>query len=305
MVVDAVPLTDLEVLPSQVTLLEGEARTLQAYLTGPGGEILTGRPIDWSVEDPDVALVTPQGLLSAVAEGATTVLVEVEDLSVSVPVTVLRGPTLGLSPASLALGAPSGQLQAIERQVAVTNLGNGSLSALTRTVIRDDAPTVAWLQGTLDATSAPTTLRIQVSVTNLTPGTYRGRVRVSDPAALNGTQAVEITVQVGQALPVVRLEPSAVQFAAAPGTQEPASQEVTVENAGGGTLQGLTATVRAVQGGSDWLVPTFVGLSAPTRMTLTASARLLTAGTYIAEVDVRANSAPGIVGTVSVMFVVQ
>jgi hypothetical protein len=305
MVVDTVPLADLEVLPSQVTFLEGESRTLQARLTGPDGEVLGGRSIDWRVEDPGVALVTPHGVLSALAEGATTVLVEVEDLAVSVPVTVLRGPTLGLAPASFTVGAPSGQVQPIERLATVTNQGNGNLSALTAAVQRDDAPSVAWLQGTLDATSAPTTLRVRVLVTNLAPGTYRGRVRVSDPAARNVAQVVEVTAQVGEALPVIRLTPSSVQMAAAPGTQEPASQEVEVVNAGGGTLQGLTANVRPVEGSLGWLVPTFVGPSAPTTMILTASARFLPAGTYIADVDVTATSAPGIVGTVRVTFDVE
>jgi hypothetical protein len=40
-------------------------------------------------------------------------------------------------------------------------------------------------------------------------------------------------------------------------------------------------------------------------MTLTASAEFLPAGTYIADVDVTADSAPGAVGTVRVTFVVQ
>jgi hypothetical protein len=304
-VVDTIPLADLDVLPSQVTLLEGETRTLQVQLSGPDGEVLSGRPIDWSVEDPDVALISPQGVLSAVAEGTTTVEVAVEELSVVVPVTVLRGPTIGLAPASFTLSAPSGQSQAILRQVAVTNLGNGNLSALTRTVVRDDAPTIAWLEGTLDGTSAPTTLRIQVSVTNLAPGTYRGRVRVSDPLGRNSPQAAEVTVQVGEALPVIRLDPAAVQFAAPPGTREPASQEVTVENAGGGTLQGLVANIRSIQGPLGWLTADFTGASAPTTMTLEASAEFLVEGTYIADVDVTAASAPGITGTIRVTFVVD
>ena len=304
-VVGTIPLADLDVLPSEVTLLEGESRTLQARLTGPDGEVLGGRPIAWTVEHPGVALVTPQGVLSAVAEGTTTVHVEVEDLAVTVPVTVRRGPTIGLSPASFTLSGPSGQVQAIERQVTVSNQGNGSLSALTRTVIRDDAPTVGWLQATLDATSAPTTLRLQVIVTNLAPGTYRGRVRVSDPVARNSPQAVEVEVQVSEALPVVHLNPASVQFGAAPGTREPASQDVEVTNAGGGTLQGLSPTIRSIQGITNWLTVDFANPNAPTTMTLTASAEFLSEGIYIADVDVRATSAPGAVGTVRVTFVVD
>jgi hypothetical protein len=196
-------------------------------------------------------------------------------------------------------------VQPIDRPVAVTNLGNGSLSSLSSTVQRDDAPSIAWLQGTLDATSAPTTLRVRVLVTNLLQGTYRGRVRVADPAARNVAQVVEVTVQVGEALPVILIDPPAVSFSAASGTQEPASLEVSVQNAGGGTLQGLEANVRPVSGVSDWLTVAFDDPSAPTMMTLTASAQFLQAGTYEADVDVTAASAPGIVGTVRVTFLVS
>jgi hypothetical protein len=130
-------------------------------------------------------------------------------------------------------------------------------------------------------------------------------VRVSDPLARNSPQAAEVTVQVGEALPVMRFDPAAVQFAAPPGTREPASQEVTVENVGGGTLQGLDAEIRYVEGPSGWLTVDFAGPSAPTTMTLEASAEFLQEGTYRADVDVTATSAPGITGTIQVTFVVD
>ena len=312
--VNVIPLVGLQialtsdgclVAPGQVTLLEAEEENLEACLTGPGGEPLTGRPVTWRSDNSDVALVTPTGTLRGVSPGVTAARVAVENLQASIPVTVLQGRTISLSPELLQLQGPSGEAP-LEAQVQVENAGNGTLSGLSASVEIEGGEATDWLIASLQGTSAPTTLLVQVLLADLSPSFYRGTVRVADPLALNSPQTVEVEVQVGEPLPKIGLDLTAVQFVAPSGAFQPAIQEVSVENVGGGVLGGLAANVTYLSGGAvGWLSVVFAAGEAPTTLELSANARFLAPGTYVADVEVTSTTAPGASGTVRVTFAVQ
>jgi hypothetical protein len=87
--------------------------------------------------------------------------------------------------------------------------------------------------------------------------------------------------------PSLALSSSAAAFAALLGAPGPAAQVVEVTNAGGGALDGLTATVAYGAGQpTGWLSATLSGTTAPATLTLTASTTATDAGLYDATVTV-------------------
>lgn len=291
--------------PSQVTLLEGEEEALRARLTGPDGELLSGRPVSWSSDDLGVAAVTPQGLLRGVLPGLTVVRAEAEGLRASVAVAVLQGPTIALSAQLLQLAGPSGE-PPLEVVVEVGNVGNGSLSGLVASVQTDVGGGEGWLVSALQGEAAPTTLSIQVLLEDLSPGLYTGRVAVADPAASNSPQTIEVEVSVEDPLPRIDLSPTVAFLSAASGTVQPAILDVSVDNGGGGVLEGLMTSVTYVSGGSPgWLSTSFAGAQVPTTLEISANGRFLAPGTYVADVLVTATSAPAAAATVRVTFTVR
>lgn len=300
-IVNVVPVDAVSISPTELTLLEGEGRSLQVTVTGPEGQSLQ-RDLTWSSNPTGVVSISNQGLLTAVAPGATTVSATTEGIRGSIPVTVLQGPTLSLSASSFDLSAPSGQVSSLVRTVDVTNSGNGTLSALSRSVVMDGAAGAGWLSASLSSTSTPAVLTISASAVNLEQGSYQGSVTVSDPSARNGDQTVSIDFTVDEALPKIVANTSAVFFSANAGTVQAATQDISIENGGGGAVVGLNASVSA---GAPWLQAAFTeGTSAPTTLELTASAAQLAPGSYVAMVTVTSTSAADPV-TIQVTFTVS
>lgn len=312
-ILNVIPPSDLQIhlvgqdLPANsVTLLEKEEQAFEARLTGPDGEPLSGRTVTWSTDDPTVASLTSSGVLMGLAPGSTVARAQVENLRAAVPVTVLQGPTIELSSQLLQLQGPSGGETPLEIGVFVENAGNGSLSGLSASVQTDGPAGEDWLVASLQSGDAPTILLVQVLLENLVPGSYRGQVMVTGPTALNGSQAVQVELEVGEPLPIIDLSPTSVLLVAPAGAFQPAIQEVAVENVGGGTLDGLGVGVTYVSGGEEgWLSTMFVDSGAPTTFDISALARFLAPGTYIADVLVTAASAPSASATVRVTFTVQ
>lgn len=305
-----IPPTDLAIClgfpdcPGQTLLLEGETLQLEARLTGPEGQVLAGRPVTWTSSDPSVATVASDGAVAGVGEGAAVVRAEAAGLSASIGLTVLKGPTLLLETALLQLQGPSGE-PPLQVPVEIENAGNGTLSGLTASVETDGA-TTGWLVATLESSTAPTSVLVEVILAELPSGSYSGRVTIEGENAVNGPQTVEVAVEVGEPLPKINLNPTAASLGAAAGTVQPATQDVEVENTGGGVLDGLSAAVTYVSGGAGgWVTTSFIAPQAPTTLEIQASARFLAPGTYVADIEVTATSAPGTAATVRVTFTVQ
>jgi galactose oxidase-like protein/Big-like domain-containing protein len=83
------PVGSVEVSPDSVSIAVGETRQLAAALQDAGGEPLTGRPVSWATDDPQVATVSSTGLVSAVAPGTATITATSEGKSGAARVTVI------------------------------------------------------------------------------------------------------------------------------------------------------------------------------------------------------------------------
>ena len=104
--------------------------------------------------------------------------------------------------------------------------------------------------------------------------------------------------------PSIVLSAASASFQATTNGANPASTAVTINNGGGGTLSGLSAST-AYTGGqaAGWLTTTLSGTTAPSTLTISATTGgILVAGTYTATVTISAAAAENAPQTISVTF---
>ena len=303
--VNVIPAAGLQLSPASASVAEGEQLPLSATPVGPAGEPLAGRTVVWSSDDISVASVTPSGVLRGESAGVTTVRARVDDIETSVPVTVVRGPTIGLPGTRIEWEGFAGQASPLVEEFALVNDGAGSLTGLEVQVSRGGPETEEWLSAILGSGTAPTTLQVRAVLANLTPGTYKGTVSVGSDMARNSPRTLEVLVTVLEPLPAVGIGASFVSFVAPPGAREPASQSVPVVNLGGGILEPLFVSITYLSGAGGWLSASLADSTAPTDLTIEASALQLGLGTYRAQVEVSSSSAPGASATLEVEFRVE
>jgi len=92
-----VEITALEVSPLSVVLDVGEARQMTAAASGADGDLVPGAPVRWETDDSSIASIAANGLVTALAPGATRVLAHSGFASTSVVLTV-RAPEPRASP---------------------------------------------------------------------------------------------------------------------------------------------------------------------------------------------------------------
>jgi hypothetical protein len=81
----------VEVLPAEITLSEGENRVVTAIAREHQGGELSGYQAVWSVDDPGIATVTPDGVVEARAPGTTRIHATVAGITGTASLTVLAG----------------------------------------------------------------------------------------------------------------------------------------------------------------------------------------------------------------------
>jgi trimeric autotransporter adhesin len=90
----------VQLLPAAISLRVGTTATVQARAFDADNELLTDRPISWSSGNPAVASVSATGLVTAVAEGTTTISATSEGRSGQAAVSVTLAPvaTIAVAP---------------------------------------------------------------------------------------------------------------------------------------------------------------------------------------------------------------
>ncbi len=99
--------------------------------------------------------------------------------------------------------------------------------------------------------------------------------------------------------PAIDLSSGNLGFSGISGGANPGAQTITVSNAGGGTLSGLTVTV-SYGSGSGWLTASLNTTTAPATLTVTPSTSALAAGNYTATISVASGAASNSPQTVNV-----
>ncbi|HJU74224.1 MAG TPA: Ig-like domain-containing protein [Gemmatimonadaceae bacterium] len=87
-----VPVATVAVTPNQVTLNPGQTSQLIVTLTDAAGNVLTGRTINYSTSDAQIATVSNSGLVTAVAQGNAQIQVTSEGKSATAAITVNATP---------------------------------------------------------------------------------------------------------------------------------------------------------------------------------------------------------------------
>ena len=248
--VNVIDVAMVEVSPANLTLFEEDEEIVSAVLRSAGGEILHGRTVQWSTDDPGVAVVSSAGVVQGERRGTTTVRAESEGVVGTAAVTVLQPPTIALSRSEVDFHVVSGADDPPAEEVEVVNDGDGDLLPLSVSV-ETDGP--EWLSASIADFAAPTTLTVNVAASGLLPGHYEGSVFVASPAAANSPQSLRVVLEVEDAPPEIDLDPTEIEWDIL--ENGPASSaEVAIENRGGGTLEALSASVEYEEGGATgWL----------------------------------------------------
>ena len=283
-VVIPVPVRQVVVSPNPAAVQQGFTVDLDAQTLDSIGGPLNGRTVTWQSLNTAIATVDMMtGVVTGVAVGSTTIRATSEGIVTDVPLTV--------SVPVIALGSTTANFQArwqtanpAAQAISVTNGGPWALTGLSVGVAYGPGAT-GWLSASLNSTMAAATLTLQPTTGTLAPGTYTATVTVSSslPGVVSRTVDVTFTV-----LPraIIAFSNDAPQFASQQNGALPASQAVTVTNAGTGTLAGLVTATTYGPGAAGWLNASLNTTTAPATLTLAVNTTALALGTYTAEVVV-------------------
>ena len=320
---DEVAIGPIPMQPGQVTTLESvtlfEAGSIQVVVPAaprlyPSGTLaLSGRVLDgrggvvaapavaWSSTATGIATVdAATGVVTGVAPGVATIRATSGGRSAEVTIRVLARPVIAVA-AAAAFAAERGTAALPDaRSLAVTDGTQGELAGLAvGTATFEPAVTPGWLSATLSATTAPTTLVLRPTRTDLPAGDYVAIVPLTGRDAA-GPAAVRVTYAVRD--PALRVVPAALTFEAA-GTL-PAARTVGVTSTGG-SAGPITTGVTYGPGASGWLDASVTGGgSTPTTLGVRPNTAGLASGTYAATLTVSAPNASGPPQLVTVTYVV-
>ena len=263
----------LEVQPQNASLTVSESARLTATVLSSEGKTLTGRTIDWTSLQQNIATVDGTGMVRGLAVGAATIRATSGDASGTATVTVTAAPSISLSPGDITLSAVQNSVTPGDRTVTVTNGGTGTLSGLTATVRYGAGEPAEWLTASLATTTAPTVLVLAANQRNFAPGTYNATVDIASSVPGVATRSLTVRLTVLTSAPAIGLGANTITFNAAQGSADPAEQQVGLTNAGGGSLTNLAATIEYQEQRTGWLTATLSGTTAPAQLILRAAQR--------------------------------
>jgi len=195
-------------------------------------------------------------------------------------VTQAAAATLNVSPATLSFTAQRGGANPAAQALQVTASDASSIPWTATS-------SAAWLSVSPASGNTPANVSVSVNITGLAAGSYTGQVSFASGGSTPAT--VSVSLNVSETPAVIGASPASLQFTASAGIN-PASQNLTVSNLGGGTLSWL-ATVGCTTT-SGWLSISPPGGNAPTTATVSVDVvtPVLPAGTYRGQILVFALS---------------
>ncbi|MCU0633887.1 MAG: Ig-like domain-containing protein, partial [Gemmatimonadaceae bacterium] len=135
----------VQVLPAALSVRLGSTATIQARTFDAEGELLTGRAIAWTSSNPQIATVTSEGVVTAIAAGAATITATSEGRTGQAAVTVTLAPVASVSIAPTVDTLPLGGT----RTFAATLRDASGVTLTGRTVSwRSSVDTIATVSST-------------------------------------------------------------------------------------------------------------------------------------------------------------
>ncbi|MGD0992531.1 MAG: Ig-like domain-containing protein [Gemmatimonadales bacterium] len=207
-------------------------------------------------------------------------------LPVPVAFTVVAQSVVSLSPLHLTFTSLQGGANPASQTVRISNAGGGALDWSASGGVWSVGSGLIQLTVSPSTGTAPSTITVAASISSDVPtGTYtvyKG-ITVSAPDAANNPQYDTVTFTVVG--PIITLNPTSLSFSGQQGGANPASQTLSVSNAGGGTLPWTASS------NQTWLTVTPTSGTAPTTLTVSANTTGLAAGSYPATITVYAAGA--------------
>jgi Tol biopolymer transport system component len=233
--VELAPVATVSIEPPQTLLIEGQTRQVAAITKDAAGRVLTGRTIAWTAGNPDIATVSTNGLVTALAVGTTTIRASSEGRTAEaeIKVTAATVASVEVSVATLALGeGESRTVTAIARDATGRELTGRSFTWAS------EDPTVAAVDGT-------------GRITALRSGTTRVSVTTAGTSAV-----IQLTVRTA-AVASVLVQPRTAVLEVGESRQ----MSVIVRDARGAIIEGRTVQWR-VEGGTALVTPngTVIGI---------------------------------------------
>ena len=199
--------------------------------------------------------------------------------SITVTYVVTDPPSIQLAPSSRSFTVIATAPNPANQTVAVTNGGAGTLSGLA--VTTGGLP--AWLSASISSSTAPATVTLSVNSSGLSPGSYQATVPVtaSGPGVTNSPQNIQVSLTVTPQ-PTIVIDVGSVLITAAQGQSGNAVVQITELN--GNPMPGIQTSVTYTGTTTGWLSRSLSSTSAPSTLTLTASAGSLPLGSHTADV---------------------
>ena len=210
----------------------------------------------------------------------------------AITVMLIPQSKLAVAPASLQFGYTVGGDAPAAQSFQVTNGGSGGTLAWTATA------SDAWMTVSPASGTAPSTLSVSISAAGLGAGTYTGSILIAAAGASNTPASIGVTLTVTEAPASLTVAPQAIAFQYTYGGAVPPAQNVTITNAGGGTLAWTAST------SAYWLGVSAASGGAPASLAVSVNPANLAAGTYTENVTILSAGATGSPAQVSVTLVV-
>ncbi|HEX2897289.1 MAG TPA: cohesin domain-containing protein, partial [candidate division Zixibacteria bacterium] len=200
-------------------------------------------------------------------------------------------------------------LELIPDSLYFTAVENGPLPAVQEVTVQEqngfnieyhvliDAPWLTNMNG--GGLFTPNTIGVQVSTTNLEPGTYVDEVVVSSEEADNSPRIVKVVYVVTSAAKFLEVIPDTLYFGAVENGEHPSSQDFRVFETGGYNI-GFNATESA-----PWLDLSGISGTTPDTITANIASTELDPGTYNATITVSSEFAENSPQTVTVIYTVE
>lgn len=201
-------------------------------------------------------------------------------------------PLVAVSPTSVSFSMVSGGPTPSPETVSVTNAGGGELTGLAASVSYASGQPSGWLSAALAGSVAPTELVLSVDPGGIAaPAVLDAAVEVSGTGA-SGTATIAVRLHLGDADPLIGLEPDQLEWEFLEGDPLPPVQEVQIRNEGGGTLAGLSASVGYEGGGpTGWLEVELTSSEAPSTLRAGLTTTDLPPGEHRATIQVASTNA--------------
>jgi hypothetical protein len=174
---------------------------MRAFPLDETGAFLAGQPTEWRSEDPSVASVDDEGVVTGLTAGSVEIVAAVAALEGRARLRVAPAATLALSRDSVAFAAFAGEEDPPPESVDVTNAGGFPLVGLAVDSILYGAGGADWLTAELDASTAPATLTLTSAAGDLsTADDYLATVWLSGLEAENSPASVRAVLKLASGL---------------------------------------------------------------------------------------------------------